>query len=99
FELYNPAATNVNLSGWQTTQGARFMFPTNTTLPAGGYLVVAADAATFAAKYPGVTNVVPGSAGPLDGHTIELRDKSGQTINTVTYSTEGDWAVRQMGPV
>src|SRR5438876_4966225 len=42
---------------------------------------VPADAATFAAKYPGVVNVVPGSAGALSGHTIELDDKAGQTIN------------------
>lgn len=97
FELYNPGPTNVNLSGWKITQGVQFAFPTNTTLAPGGYLVVAADAATFAAKYPGVTNVVPGSAGPLGGHTIELDDNTGQNVNRVAYYDTGDWAVRLLG--
>src|SRR5882762_1137350 len=56
-ELYNSGPTNVNLSGWQITKGVQFAFPTNTTIAAGGYLVVAANIAAFAAKYPGVTNV------------------------------------------
>src|SRR2546430_7271658 len=42
-ELHNTGATNVNLSGWRTTKGVAFTFPTNTALPPGGYLVLAAD--------------------------------------------------------
>src|SRR6266496_5938508 len=98
-ELLNTGPTNVNLSGWQFTRGVRFAFPTNTTLAAGGYVVIPAEAATFAAKYPGVTNVVAASAGPLEGHTIELRDNAGQSVNSVSYSHDGDWAVRRMGPL
>ena len=98
-ELHNSGTTNVNLSGWRIVKGLQFTFPTNTAIAAGGFLVVPADAATFAAKYPGVANVLPGSAGALDGHTIELDDKAGQTINSVTYYSDGDWAVRRMGPV
>src|SRR5438094_4176197 len=77
-ELHNSGSTNVNLSGWRIAKGLQFTFPTNTTIAAGGFLVLAADAPTFAAKYPGVANAVPGSAGVLDGHTIELLDKAGQ---------------------
>jgi hypothetical protein len=57
-ELFNAGATNVNLSGWKITGGIDFLFPTNTTLNAGSYLVVAANLPAFAAKYPGVANVV-----------------------------------------
>src|SRR5256714_4637566 len=98
-ELLNTGPTNVDLAGWQISRGARFTFPTNTPLAVGGYLVVPADAATFAAKYPVVTNVVAGSAGPLEGRTIELNDKTGQNIDSVTYSNDGDWAIRRIGPV
>jgi hypothetical protein len=94
FELYNPGPTNVNVSGWQITKGVHFAFPTNTTVPAGGYLVIAADIATFVAKYPGVTNFVPASAGPLAGHTIELDDNTGAKVNSVSYYNDGDWAAR-----
>src|SRR5947207_2942622 len=97
-ELLNTGPTNVNISGWQISSGARFTFPTNTPLAVGAFLVIPADAATFVARYPGVTNVVAGSAGPLAGRTIELKDKTGQNINSVTYSGDGDWAERRMGP-
>src|SRR5437588_7688760 len=93
-ELYNPAPTNVNLSGWHIAKGLQFTFPTNTTIIAGGYLVVAADTTTFAGKYPGVTNVVLLSAGPLTSHTIELDDSSGQNLNSVHFGNDGDWAAR-----
>src|ERR1017187_4406615 len=94
FELYNPGPTNVSLSGWQISNGllSSFTIPTNTTIFAGGFLVVAADAATFASKYPGVTNVVSGSAGPLQGHTLALDDNTGKNINSVNYYPDGDWA-------
>jgi hypothetical protein len=95
-ELYNPWPTNVNLSGWQITKGAALVFPTNTTITVGGYLVVAADVPTFTNKYPGVTNFVPVSAGALDGHTIALDDNTGKNVNTVSYYSDGDWAVRTL---
>src|SRR6266511_4162504 len=93
-ELYNPGPTNVSLSGWQITKSLQFAFPTNTAITAGGFLVVAADTTTFAAKYPGVTNVVPASSGPLSGHHLELNDSTGQNVNSVHFSNDGDWAAR-----
>src|SRR5207302_2403215 len=61
-ELFNPAATAVNLfdtnGAWRIDGGVSFTFPTNTTLSAGGYLLVVnfdpADATAldaFRAKY------------------------------------------------
>ncbi len=57
-ELFNPSATNVNLSHWSITGGIAFSFPTNVTLGAGQYLVVAADFTTFDDKHPAVGNVI-----------------------------------------
>ncbi len=59
-ELYNKGTTAVNLSNWQLTQGAKYTFPSGTSIAAGGYLVVAADPATFHATYPSVSNYVGG---------------------------------------
>ena len=43
-ELYNAGETEVSLAGWSLTDDAasirKWMFPTNTTIPAGGYLLV-----------------------------------------------------------
>src|SRR5436305_3723345 len=78
-ELYNPAATNVNLSGWKFSKGLQFTFPSNAVITAGGWLVVAADTNTFLSHNPGVTNFVLASAGALSGHTLELDDNTGAT--------------------
>ena len=99
-ELYNNGASTVNLSGWHFTKGINFSF-TNATLPAGGFLVLAANAATFASNYPGVTNVLGDWSGKLNnnGETIELKDNLGATVDSVAYYSDGDWASRRQGEI
>src|SRR5437763_8091150 len=70
FELYNPAAKSVSLSGWKITKSVSFTFPANAAIAANGYLVVAADGPTFHANYPSVLNYVGGWTGSL-GHHLE----------------------------
>src|SRR3954451_15770476 len=91
FELYNNGPTNVNLSGWRISKGLDFTFPANTTIAAGGFLVLAADTAIFSSHYPGVANVLAASVGPLQGHTIELDDSASNNVSSVSYFSEGDW--------
>ena len=40
-ELYNAGTTDVDLSGWQFTEGVLYTFPAGTKLQVGGYLIVA----------------------------------------------------------
>jgi spore coat protein CotH len=93
-ELYNTGPTNVNLGGWKIAKAIDFSFPTNVSIPAGGYLVIAADTNTFKAKYPSVTNFVAASSGPLSSHHLELDDNTGQNVNSVQFASQGDWATR-----
>ncbi len=97
-ELHNIAPDLVNLAGWSFTRGVNFTFP-NVAIPAGGYLVVAADLAAFQAKYPSVTNVVGGWTGKLanSDETLELTTALGETVNRMHYASEGDWARRERG--
>src|SRR5262249_16454585 len=83
---------------WRFSRGVNFTFP-NVTIPGGGYLVVAADVAAFQTKYPGVTNVIGGWSGSLanNAETIELTTALGETVNSVHYASEGDWAPRERG--
>ncbi|MCX5672247.1 MAG: lamin tail domain-containing protein, partial [Planctomycetota bacterium] len=101
-ELYNKGAAAVSLTDWEFTQGVAFTFP-DVTIGAGQYLVVAADPAAFAAKYPGVDHakVVGGWTGQLanSGEDVELEDPLGQRMDFVSYSNEGDWAQRRIGDV
>jgi len=100
-ELYNRGNATVNLGGWQFTQGIDFVFPSDIVLYAGSYLVVAADSDVFTNTYPGITNVVGNWQGRLSnsGENIELVNPTGMRIDAVTYSDQGDWSKRQLGPV
>jgi hypothetical protein len=99
-ELFNRGAEPVNLSGWRFNDGVDFVFP-DVMLGIGEYLVVAADVNTFTAKYPDVPNVVGGWSGRLSnrGEAIELVDAVGVRIDWIRYADEGDWAVRELGPI
>lgn len=97
FELYNPNSKSVTLTGWKITRGVDFTFPT-VAIPANGYLVVAANKATFHASHPLVANYVGGWTGKLNHH-LELSDSSGKVVNAVEFYSDGDWATRRMGPI
>ena len=47
-ELYNRSASPVDVSGWEFSEGVSYTFPAGTTIPAGGFAVVAWDPAGFA---------------------------------------------------
>jgi hypothetical protein len=99
-ELFNSGARPVDMTGWRFADGVEYTFP-NVTLAAHEYLVVAADVAVFSARYPGVKNVVGGWTGWLSnsGERIALVDSVGAVVTAVRYADEGDWAVRELGPV
>lgn len=107
-ELLNTGTTGVDVTGWQFSRGVTFTIPsidasTPRVIPAGGYLVVAADTAAFAAKYPAVNPaiVVGGWTGQLSDRyeAVELEDAGGNRIDLVEYADEGDWADRIRGPL
>src|SRR4051794_22370308 len=74
-ELFNNSPTNTSVANWKFSKGVLFTFP-NVTIPAGGYLVVAANVAAFTNKYPGVASVVGGWTGRLSNsrNDIDLDD-------------------------
>ncbi|WCJ60368.1 lamin tail domain-containing protein [Fontisphaera persica] len=98
-EIYNATSQAISLAGWRFTRGVDFVF-TNEVLPARGYLVVAADLNAFRAKYPGITNVAGDWTGRLsnNGEEILLRDACGNVVDSVIYSPDGEWGIRQRGP-
>ena len=92
-EIHNPDPAPLNLTGWRLANGIDFTFPAGTTIPAGGYLVVSASPAAFAASHQGLTATGPwtGDLSNIDD-TIELIDPAGLTTDSVHYETEGNWA-------
>ncbi|MCA9150002.1 MAG: lamin tail domain-containing protein, partial [Planctomycetales bacterium] len=98
-ELTNRSTKAIDVTGWQLTKGVDYTFPT-ATIPAGGRIVVAADKAAFTAHYGNIANVYGNWVGRLSnsGETIEVVDANGGLVDDVTYSNEGDWAQRILGP-
>jgi hypothetical protein len=96
-ELHNTGGSAVNLAGWRLSSGVRFNFPP-ISIPAGAYLVVAADLTVFTSRYPEVGNVVGDWDGILSnsGEKLELVDGGGDTVATLPYADEGDWGLRTL---
>ena len=97
-ELRNIGSEPVNLLNWQLTSGIDYTF-SNVNIPAGGFLVVAADLDVFTQKYGNEINVVGPWTGRLSNRTdqITVRNADRDRIDRVRYADEGDWSVRQRG--
>lgn len=91
-ELFNRGDVAVDLTGWQLVDGVAYVFPEDTTLEPGAYLVVADDAATFALDHPGVP-VVGDVSGRLanGGERVLLLDARGNPADEVRYVDGGRW--------
>ena len=73
----------MNLTGWALTRGV-ILLP-NTTLAAGGYVVVAAHLPSFVSKYPAVANVVGGWTGRLANsyEAVKWKNTQGEQVDLV----------------
>jgi hypothetical protein len=93
-EIYNSDITAENISGYRLSGDIDFVFPTNTTIAAGGYAVVAPSPADIQAIY-GITGVLGGFTNnlPNDSGTIRLRNKADFVMLEVNYSDEYPWPV------
>ena len=96
-EIWNTDAVTRDVGGWRLSGGVELAFPAGTSIAAGGFVVVAADAATFSAKHPGVANFVGGWSGRLSNSadTVRLRNSADVVVAEVSYADDGDWAVRE----
>ncbi len=92
-ELYNPGASEVDLSGWFFQEGVNFTIPGGTVIGAGGYLVVSQNPAALSARY-GASSVGPFEGGLSgSGERVELRQANGLIADTVTYRDTFPWPV------
>jgi hypothetical protein len=100
-ELYNASGASVSLAGWKLLDDSDAHAPCllSGTIPAGGYFVVASDAALFASVHPGVSPVnaagfnAGGTGWALGNGSDEVRlfDAAGALRDAVAYSDGGDW--------
>ena len=91
-ELYNRSSRSVDLAGWRLLEDMDYEFPAGTTVPAGGYLVVAKDVASMLANHPGI-----GVVGPFNhdlhhksSHVL-LLDPVGNPADEVQFFDSKPW--------
>jgi hypothetical protein len=90
-ELFNRGAESVDLTGWSIDGGINFRFPDGTVMPAGGYLVVAKDAAALQAQWPEVVAAIIGNFSERigGGETLRLKDAADNPVNTIRVHESG----------
>ena len=101
-EIHNAGADSVNLTEWSFSNGISFDFPSGTTIPAGGYLVVARAPEFIASVYNLDPAIVlgPQSEAARDafgrladsGERLTLSDEFNRTVDTVRYHDGGQWS-------
>ena len=94
-EVHNRGDQAADLTGWKVSNGVDFSFP-SLSVPADGYLVIAADVAEFQLLHGMAATVVGGWTGRLAnrGETISIVDATGNQIDSVRYADEGEWSTR-----
>ncbi len=92
-ELKNAGTTPINLRGMTFTRGLTFTFNTDLIVAPGAFVVLVADAAQFASKYPGVpiAGTYTGSLLANDGETLELQDVAGSVVARASYNDKSPW--------
>ncbi len=109
-ELYNAGTTTATLTGWRISGGVDYLFPAGTTIPAGGYLLVAESPATMQ-SYFGKTALGPWDNAIVvyadgsketsglsnDGATVRLRNAADQIVSEVDYGNRSPWPAEGNG--
>ena len=98
FELLNIAGRDIDLSGMSMTHGVGFEFP-DMTLGAGERIVVASNAAAFAARYGTDINVIGDFSRGLGngGERLTLLSATETPLLSFSYSDRDDWPERADG--
>lgn len=96
-ELHNPCASRLALHGWSLTGVGEATFGPDAGIEAGGFLVVAQDAAAFEAAYGFPPDHVYGGTLANDGETLALVRPDGSTADQVDYEDVAPWPVTPDG--
>ncbi|RYD84136.1 MAG: hypothetical protein EOP84_06340 [Verrucomicrobiaceae bacterium] len=96
-ELFNASDTPADIGNWRFSDGVKFVFPGKTSIPAKGFLCIAANPAAFEKAF-GFSPLGPWT-GKLKngGERIQLANASGRKIDEVTYEVGHPWPTQAHG--
>jgi parallel beta-helix repeat protein len=101
-EFYNADSKDIDISGWFFTDNDishKFIFPENSILKVGGYLVLCRESSKFKSLYPEVTNYLGDMTFGLssDGEMIKLYSQDFVLIDSLIYGVTAPWATEANG--
>ena len=101
-ELYNDTQLPIDLSGWKfkdTLDLHIYVFPMNTILNSGSYLVLCRDTSAFSSLFPAVTNYLGNFNFGLDnkGDLVRLYNSDDVMIDSLTYDDAAPWPLEPDG--
>lgn len=94
-ELVNTTGAQLNVSGWGFSEGIQFVFPENSVVPPGGYIVVCRNVENFKTRYPEVAEEQ--IFGPFEGRLSNSDDQltiltSDLTfVDSMSYQDDSPW--------
>ncbi|MCX7872666.1 MAG: lamin tail domain-containing protein [Verrucomicrobiae bacterium] len=84
-ELYNKGTNAINLGGWRFVDGINFVFPENTIIQPGGYMVVARNVNNLLSKYPQLNS--GNTIGNFDGSLSHNGERIALAMPDYDYAT------------
>jgi len=106
-ELYNQSETSIDLDSWTLTIGTSEKTFNAVIIPAGGYLILAKEAANDELSTYGNFYGFSSFSLTNSGQTIELISKNGSLISHISYNDswyhnpdkeDGGWSIEQKNP-
>ena len=101
-ELFNSRGEPEDIGGFRLSGDVDYLFPTNTVIPGGGFVVIARSPADMLAVY-GLKDVLGPWTGaatnglPNNGGTVRLRHRTGAVLLSVPYSNKAPWPLAADG--
>ncbi|MEL6651917.1 MAG: lamin tail domain-containing protein, partial [Bacteroidota bacterium] len=100
-ELYNPAVSSVDLSGWELHEAdSGYVFPPGTIIPAQGYLLIAELPTDLQVITSGLGVDILGPTGfgfSNNGETLLLYSSTSCLIDSVSYDDRAPWPIEPDG--
>ena len=97
-EVHNAGSATADLSGWTVSDGLNMLFPPATSLPPGGFVVIALNP-TLLQSVTGYSGALAWTSGRLSnsGERLALADADGNELDVVDFGDGGVWPVAADG--
>jgi hypothetical protein len=96
-ELHNPGTAPVDISGWRLEDAVQCTLPPGSVMAAGGYFVVAGNAAAYQAAFGLAPGAVFTGGLSSDGERVVLRRSDAGVEDEVSYGVGFPWPTAARG--